>query len=119
MKLFKPKTAQEQTRKMFFDNLDRIYKTSKDICKLWETKTLPLESLKEIIKQSKPSIKGIDDPLAVDLITQFNNTIDKLYDSCYKAAFKMKSKKVPLSMLKNGIDLIKTSFNEGMNKKPN
>jgi hypothetical protein len=108
------KSPEDKARKMFFTNLDRIYTTSKDICNLWKTETLPLTSLKEIIKLSKPETKGVTDKNALTLLTQFNSTLDQLYISCEKAAKKMNSKNVPLAVIKQGIDMIKTAFNKGM-----
>ena len=100
----------KEEKKTVFKNLDRIYKTSRDIAKKWNSTTIPLTSLRYIINESKPSINTGHKQLDIFMI-RYNNMLDSLYNGCESIAKKMDSKSIPLTDLKKGLDIIKNGFN--------
>lgn len=106
---------ERQLKRMFFKRLDKILSTSRTICKAWDTTAIPLNSLEQILKKSKPALTG--DEAANKVIKAFNKTIDSLYDGCKEAAKKMGMNKVALSTLSEGVRIIKESFMIGLKEK--
>lgn len=98
-----------KTRKLINRNLDAIYKTSKSIASEWDKKTIPLKALKTIVDKSKPSV-NTESKEVNEFIKSYNKCLDSLYKSCVEIASKMNSKDIPVSQIKNGINIIKTAY---------
>jgi hypothetical protein len=99
----------KKTRKLVYKNLDSIYKASKGIASNWGTKTIPLETLKIIIDKSKPSINTSIKELDLFNIN-YCNMLDTLYKTCAEISRKMNSKNIPISEIKNGINIMKSAY---------
>jgi len=85
--------------------LKNIDTTAREICHKWETKMLPLTTLRVIIDKSKPTGD-------LEVSVQFRKTLDSLYNSCVSVAKSMGSKKIPLSELKKGTTIIYNEINK-------
>ena len=96
-------------------NLSDIHKTAKSISKAWGVKTIPLTALSTIIDTAKPSLNtGSKENDLINM--QWGNLLEQLKKDCNKIAKKMDSKSIPLITLKAGLDIIKNSFIEGLNR---
>jgi hypothetical protein len=99
----------KKTRKLVYKNLDSIYKASKSIASNWDAKTIPLETLKIIVDKSMLSVNtGIKE---LDLFNiNYCNMLDTFYKTCAKISRKMNSKSIPISEIKNGINIMKSAY---------
>jgi septation ring formation regulator EzrA len=103
--------------KMVSPHLKKIYTTAKSIANDWDKKTIPLTTLRIIIDKSKLKPSGVKENDV--FIVQFNNTIESLHTSLTDIAKKMDSKSIPVSKIKEGIEVINTSFKSTLMKKQN
>jgi hypothetical protein len=108
----KESRLKNKIRKLVYKNLDQIYKTSKTIAADWDSKTIPLDTLKVILDKSRPNINtGVKE---LDLFNiKYCNMLETLYKTCTGIAKKMQSKSIPISLIKNGIELMKKAFKDG------
>ena len=95
-------------------NLNVIYNSSLKIAKAWDRNTIPLTTLKEIIEKSKPSTTT-----SIEAVNEFNakysKTLDSLYDVMSSHSSKMGSENIALSVLLQGINIIKANFKKSLN----
>jgi hypothetical protein len=99
---------EKKARKIVYKHLDTIYNSSKQIANKWDKNTIPLSMFGTLIDKSK--IKT-DEKSLKDFQQTFNNCLDKLLSTCQLIAKRMNSKDVPISEIKNGINIIKTAYN--------
>ena len=103
---------QRKIRRFIFKNLDKIYLSAKEIAEEYDSRSIPLTTLKEIINRSKPDqntgVAWVDDHNG-----KYNKTLDSLYVACKKNADRMHSKKASLRSIKEGIRIIKSAYKEG------
>ena len=103
--------TQRKTAKLISNNLDAIYNAARNIAKDWDKNTIPVDTLRVILDKSKPSVNtGIKE---LDLFNmRYGKTLDTLFEELKKISRKMDSKSVPLTQLKNGINIIKKAFTD-------
>lgn len=104
----------QKLRRIVFKNLDKIYSVSKEIADRWDKNTIPLKTLKEIINRSKVSA-NTGNKIVDDHNEKYNKCLTTLYLSCVKTAKRMDSKSVPLSIIKEGIEIIKSAYHDQNN----
>ena len=105
------KSPAEQQKAIIFYQLDKIYDVCKSIAEEWGVKTIPLATLKEVIRRAKPST-DTGNEFTDKLNVAYNKTLDSLYHASTKIARRMNSKSVPLSEVKKGLDIIKGAYNK-------
>lgn len=101
-------------RRIVFKNLDKIYSVSKEIAGRWDKNTIPLKTLKEIINRSKVST-NTGNKIIDNHNEKYNKCLTSLYLSCVKIAEKMESKSISLSVIKEGIEIIKSAYHDPNN----
>ena len=102
-------------KKMRFNQLDRIYKTCKEIADMWDLNTVQLTTLKMTISKSKPSI-DTSNKAVNDMNKGFIQTLDALYFDMNKVAKNMAVKKVPVSEILRWINEWKRVYISAMPK---
>ena len=105
------KSPAEQQKAIIFYQLDKIYDVCKSIAEEWGIKTIPLATLKEVIKRAKPSI-DTGNEFTDKLNVAYNDTLDSLYNASIKITRRMDSKSVSLSEVKKGLNIIKGAYNK-------
>lgn len=107
------KKQERQLKRIVNKNLDNIYKTAYGIARDWDKKTIPLTTLDVIIDKSRPSVNTGEEN--VDLFnTNYNRLLDSLSNACKKIAKKMDSKSIPVEQVKQGINILKKGFSNGL-----
>lgn len=102
--------TEKKVKKAVFKHLDKIYKGSVEATKPYMKGMVSIAVLKEIIKRAK-----IKDELGVipkQFIVKFNDTLKIIENLCVANA--SKSGFIPSVLLKTYIDVVKTSFVEGL-----
>ena len=87
--------------------LDNIILSSKRIAKEWDRNTIPLITLKEMLKNAYLKLDAENFKV---FETEFNKTIDIFYDTCQNKAESMNSKSIPVSFIEICINKIKESM---------
>lgn len=77
----KETNLKKKTRKLVYKNLDQIYKASKKIASDWDSKTIPLETLRVILDKARPNINaGVKE---LDLFNiNYCNLLETFYKTC-------------------------------------
>lgn len=104
--------AKKTIIKIVEKNLNGIYNAAKSVSNDWGRKTIPLSVLKTIIDTSKP--KDSEDSTINLFYDKYSITLDALYLDLSKVAKAMDSKSIPLTKLRDGLKVIKTSFTKGL-----
>lgn len=103
------RTPAQMEKAVVFYQLDEMYRTCKDIAKLWGDKTIPLNTIYITFKKGKLPT-GTSDKYINELALAYNGFLDSLYKELKKIAKKMDSRSVPLSELKNGFNIMKKAY---------
>lgn len=108
-------SQKRRIRRMTFKHLDAMMRSIRNIAKKWDRNTIPTITLKEVIKKSKPSPTTKDKDVD-EFMIKFGITLDKLYNSCLASAKAMNTTNIPVSVIQDGVNIIKGSFIEGQNE---
>lgn len=105
----KYKRTLEGLIKMTCDNLDTIYKSCKGIATKFGVSYLPAKMLKITLNEAKLSTTTELEVVNTQN-TQYNKTLDSLFDSCITISNQMNTENIPLANIKTGIDVIKEQY---------
>lgn len=109
------KKFNDSRQKTLFEQLDKIYNTAVDVAEVWDLKTIPLTTLKVILKKYG-STQVIPDKNAANIITSFNSGLDAMYTDLSGIAKKMGVNKIPVSEIKRWNDTWKRVYIEARSK---
>ena len=100
---------------MLFTHLDKIYYTSKEMMGGWSKEHVKLKVLKSIINMLHMSTKTENVK-----VNAYNKDVNALMNNIYTEmeglAKRLNYDYVPFTKLKECIDVVKNSFNEGLKK---
>lgn len=105
---------QKIIKNMIFKELDLIYSSSKKLAKTWNVNTIPVNHIRELVKILNDGKKEINNDQANVFIDVYKKTLNKLVITCQKLAKNMNSKSIPLAVLKQCLNSIKSGFQDGI-----
>lgn len=93
--------------------LDKIYSSIKTVCKEYETKAAPLNTIGLVLDKNKIKVPKESTKNETVFFKQYNSLLDSILSTCKDQANKMGTTKIPLSTLEMFFDVTKKGIIEG------
>ena len=107
--------SQKRVKNLIFSNIDGIYNSCKEVAKAWDSNTISIVYLKEVVKKSRPN--NLDDREDFkEFLIAYDHTMETMCIICENKAKAMDKNSIPLKYLKECLDRIKRSFEKGLKR---
>ncbi len=101
----------KKIRKMFFRNLDIIYKSCKKVSRDYVVKYASIVYLEKVIKIAKSNKVDQKDSVAVNIQNAYFAVLDQILKTCKTQAKEIGSDGVSFDFLKDVINVVKENYN--------
>ena len=107
---------EKNPKEIILKQFDKLYSTAEDIMHNWNTKIIPENTLKKVLKFGKINLEKVEEEATRKVLEEYNLILDEILKESKKLFLEFDKKGLPLAVFKELIERVKTAFSEGYDR---